>query len=237
VVPAQGGAATPLARARVSRPRPRLGLGRWSAGCLLKKPRAWPTENPPLSPRDSQDYLFEEITGLCFQKYGTYFRLYSMASDYLLKLRFERYGPDIVDYIRGPLFKSNKAGSATKEASPSATVRDFINRVGWKQRVPPMLALGMEPSRFSKCCFLVTPSRARRVRFGPPDRLSPLGEVYLQPTLTTGHWTGEGGSRERGGEKMVWEPDRFNARVAHRLRGRPRFELIKARDLESLATA
>src|SRR5438876_3233612 len=38
--------------------------------------------------------------------------------------------------------------------------------------------------------------RARRVRFGPPDRLSPLGEVYLQPTLTTGHWTGEGGSRE-----------------------------------------
>ena len=78
---------------------------------------------------------------------------------------------------------------------------------------------------------------ARRVRFGPPDRLSPLGEVYLQPTLTTGHWTGEGGSRERGGEKMVWEPDRFNARVAHRLRGRPRFELIKARDLESLATA
>ena len=160
-MPAQGGAATPLARARVSRPRPRLGLGRWSAGCLLKKPRAWPTENPPLSPRDSQDYLFEEITGLCFQKYGTYFRLYSMASDYLLKLRFERYGPDIVDYIRGPLFKSNKAGSATKEASPSATVRDFINRVGWKQRVPPMLALGMEPSRFSKCCFLVTPSRAR----------------------------------------------------------------------------
>src|SRR5438876_6745335 len=80
-------------------------------------------------------------------------------------------------------------------------------------------------------------TRARRVRFGPPDRLSPLGEVYLQPTLTTGHWTGEGGSRERGGEKMVWEPDRFNARVAHRLRGRPRFELIKARDLESLATA
>src|SRR5207245_8563119 len=80
-------------------------------------------------------------------------------------------------------------------------------------------------------------ARARRVRFGPPDRLSPLGEVYLQPTLTTGHWTGEGGSRERGGEKMVWEPDRFNARVAHRLRGRPRFELIKARDLESLATA
>src|SRR6266566_1637462 len=94
----------------------------------------------------------------------------------------------------------------------------------------------MEPSRFSKCCFLVTPSRARRVRFGPPDRLSPLGEVYLQPTLNTGHWTGEGGSRERGGEKMVWEPDRFNARVAHRLRGRPRFELIKARDLKSLAT-
>src|SRR2546425_13268943 len=82
-----------------------------------------------------------------------------------------------------------------------------------------------------------SPSRARRVRFGPPDRLSPSGEVYLQPTLTTGHWTGEGGSRERGGEKMVWEPDRFNARVAHRLRGRPRFELIKARDLESLATA
>src|SRR6266699_5745470 len=80
-------------------------------------------------------------------------------------------------------------------------------------------------------------ARARRVRFGPPDRLSPLGEVYLQPTLTTGHWTGEGGSRERGGEKMVLEPDRFNARVAHRLRGRPRFELIKARDLESLATA
>src|SRR6266436_5964089 len=30
---------------------------------------------------------------------------------------------------------------------------------------------------------------------------------------------------------------RFNARVAHRLRGRPRFALIKARDLESLATA
>src|SRR5438128_1606782 len=86
--------------------------------------------------------------------------------------------------------------------------------------------------------FLNSPrARARRVRFGPPDRLSPLGEVYLQPTLTTGHWTGEGGSRERGGEKMVWEPDRFNARVAHRLRGRPRFELIKARDLESLATA
>ena len=83
-----------------------------------------------------------------------------MASDYLLKLRFERYGPDIVDYIRGPLFKSNKAASATKEASPSATVRDFINRVGWKQRVPPMLALGMEPSRFSRC-FLVSPSRAR----------------------------------------------------------------------------
>ena len=80
-------------------------------------------------------------------------------------------------------------------------------------------------------------ARARRVRFGPPDRLSPLGEVYLQPTLTAGHGTGEGGSRERGGEKMVWEPDRFNARVAHRLRGRPRFELIKARDLESLATA
>ena len=79
------------------------------------------------------------------------------------------------------------------------------------------MALGMEPSRFSKCCFLVTPSRARRVRFGPPDRLSPLGEVYLQPTLTAGHGTGEGGSRERGGEKMVWEPDRFNARVAHRL--------------------
>src|SRR6266704_900995 len=79
------------------------------------------------------------------------------------------------------------------------------------------------------------PSRARRVRFGPPDRLSPLGEVYLQPTLTTGHWTGEGGSRERGGEKMVWEPDRFNARVAHRLRGRPRFELIKARDLGILS--
>src|SRR6266436_2381118 len=101
-------------------------------------------------------------------------------------------------------------------------------------------------------------ARARRVRFGPPDRLSPLGEVYLQPTLTTGHWTGEGGSRERGGEKMVWEPDRFNARVAHRLfmtarskrrrarptkgspaetaayEARPRFELIKARDLESL---
>src|SRR5437899_10480814 len=42
-----------------------------------------------------------------------------------------------------------------------------------------------------------TPTRARaRVRFGPPDRLSPLGEVYLQPTLTTGHWTGEGGSRQ-----------------------------------------
>src|SRR5260370_59518 len=60
-------------------------------------------------------------------------------------------------------------------------------------------------------------ARARRVRFGPPDRLSPLGEVYLQPTLTAGHGTGEGGSRERGGEKMVWEPDRFNARVAHRL--------------------
>src|SRR3989454_7048604 len=39
-------------------------------------------------------------------------------------------------------------------------------------------------------------ARARRVRFGPPDRLSPLGEVYLQPTLTTGHWTGEGGSRQ-----------------------------------------
>src|SRR3989442_1424566 len=83
-----------------------------------------------------------------------------------------------------------------------------------------------------------SPPRSPPVRrFGPPDRLSPLGEVYLQPTLTTGHWTGEGGSRERGGEKMVWEPDRFNARVAHRLRGRPRFELIKARDLESLATA
>src|SRR6266702_7472357 len=47
-------------------------------------------------------------------------------------------------------------------------------------------------------------ARARRVRFGPPDRLSPLGEVYLQPTLTAGHGTGEG-------------PDRFNARVAHRL--------------------
>src|SRR6266581_2892304 len=104
----------------------------------------------------------------------------------------------------------------------------------------------MEPSRFSKCCFRVTPSRARVYRcpseslgfppvrrFGPPDRLSPLGEVYVQPTLTAGHGTGEGGSRERGGEKMVWEPDRFNARVAHRLRGRPRFELIKARDLES----
>src|SRR2546427_10027064 len=82
-----------------------------------------------------------------------------------------------------------------------------------------------------------SPSRARRGRFGPPDRLSPLGEVDLQPTLTAGHGTGEGGSREREGEKMVWEPDRFNARVAHRLRGRPRFELIKARDLESLATA
>src|SRR5437899_3482511 len=80
-------------------------------------------------------------------------------------------------------------------------------------------------------------ARARRVRFGPPDRLSPLGEVYLQPTLTAGHGTGEGGSRERGGERMVWEPNRFSARVAHRLRGRPRFELIKARDLESLATA
>src|SRR5437870_1085459 len=101
-----------------------------------------------------------------------------------------------------------------------------------------MLALGMEPSRFSKCCFLVTPSRARRVRFGPPDRLSPLGEVYLQPTLTTGHWTErEGAGRERGERRWFGEPDRFNARVAHRLRGRPRFELIKARDLESLATA
>src|SRR5260370_15964077 len=71
-------------------------------------------------------------------------------------------------------------------------------------------------------------ARARRVRFGPPDRLSPLGEVYLQPTLTAGHGTGEGGSRERGGEKMVWEPDRFNAQVAHRLRSRPRHGPIKA---------
>src|SRR2546426_2584873 len=44
-------------------------------------------------------------------------------------------------------------------------------------------------------------------------------------------------SREIRGEKMVWGPDRFNARGAHRLRGRPRFELIKTRDLESLATA
>src|SRR5260370_22411109 len=43
-------------------------------------------------------------------------------------------------------------------------------------------------------------ARARRVRFGPPDRLSPLGEVYLQPTLTTGHWTGEGGAGRDGGE-------------------------------------
>src|SRR6266478_8661200 len=65
--------------------------------------------------------------------------------------------------------------------------------------------------------MLTSRARARRVRFGPPDRLSPLGEVYLQPALTAGHGTGEGGRRERGGEKMVWEPDRFNARVAHRL--------------------
>src|SRR6266566_5513589 len=53
------------------------------------------------------------------------------------------------------------------------------------------------------------------------------------------HWSLDRRGREPGerGEKMVWEPDRFNARVAHRLRVRPRFELIKARDLESLATA
>src|SRR2546427_4617860 len=76
-----------------------------------------------------------------------------------------------------------------------------------------------------------SPSRARRVRFGPPDRLSPLGEVYLQPTLTAGHGTGEGGSREREGEKMVWEPDRFNARVAHRLFMTARSKRRRARRL------
>ena len=52
---------------------------------------------------------------------------------------------------------------------------------------------------------LQTPyARAREGEIWSPDRLSPLGEVYLQPTLTAGHGTGEG-------------PDRFNARVAHRL--------------------
>src|SRR5258708_32632482 len=61
----------------------------------------------------------------------------------------------------------------------------------------------------------MAPRDPRVRRFGPRDRLCRLGEVYLQPNLTTGHWTGEGGSRERGGEKMVWEPDRVNARVAH----------------------
>src|SRR5207247_6647439 len=79
-------------------------------------------------------------------------------------------------------------------------------RLGWSRR-----------GSASAVSWSLPRARARRVRFGPPDRLSPLGEVYLQPTLTTGHWPGEGGRRERGGEKMVWEPDRFNARVAHRL--------------------
>src|SRR5260370_3807739 len=41
----------------------------------------------------------------------------------------------------------------------------------------------------------------------------------------------------RPGGLQSQPPDRFNARVAHRLRGRPKFKLIKARDLESLATA
>src|SRR2546429_8014809 len=59
-------------------------------------------------------------------------------------------------------------------------------------------------------------TRARSEIWSPRPTL-PIGRSVPATDLTTGHWTGEGGSRERGGEKMVWEPDRFNARVAHRL--------------------
>src|SRR5438445_4949631 len=45
------------------------------------------------------------------------------------------------------------------------------------------VALGMEPSRFSKCCFLVTPSREWprdqmivSLRRAPPCMMQPLGE-------------------------------------------------------------
>src|SRR6266446_4259344 len=67
-----------------------------------------------------------------------------------------------------------------------------------------------------------------------PRPTLPIGRSV--PATDPHHWSLDRRGREPGerGEKMVWEPDRFNARVAHRLRGRPRFELIKARDLESL---
>src|SRR5947209_5352393 len=62
--------------------------------------------------------------------------------------------------------------------------------------------------------FLLFPGYSlARARREIPDQSS----RYLQPTLTAGDGTGEGGSRQRWGEKVVWEADRFNARVAHRL--------------------
>src|SRR2546427_9218723 len=51
---------------------------------------------------------------------------------------------------------------------------------------------------------LLPRARARRARFGPPDRPSPLGERYLQRTLTTGHWTGAAGTLRGRAESLGW---------------------------------
>ncbi len=46
------------------------------------------------------------------------------------------------------------------------------------------VALGMEPSRFSKCCFLVTPSRARAHPEWPRDQMiQPLERYFHQIIL------------------------------------------------------
>ena len=86
----------------------------------------------------------------------------------------------------GPTRGQNKKGACRTKLHRERRRRW---RLGWSRR-----------GSASAVSWSLPRARARRVRFGPPDRLSPLGEVYLQPTLTTGHWTGEGGAGREGGE-------------------------------------
>src|SRR6266567_4981507 len=94
-----------------------------------------------------------------------------------------------------------------------------------------MLALGMEPSRFSKCCFLVTPSRARRVRFGPPTDSPHWAKCTCnRPSpLVTGPER-EGAGRFSLSAKCCFrvplEAVRRKCRVAHIARDRPMVQVV-----------
>src|SRR6266700_1197448 len=73
----------------------------------------------------------------------------------------------------GPIRDQNKKGACRTKLHRERRRRW---RLGWSRR-----------GSASAVSWSLPRARARRVRFGPPDRLSPLGEVYLQPTLTAGH--------------------------------------------------